>query len=79
MALSICLTDRPDLSRRSDNFPYNQNSPARSVKSWIVSTKEKVPQQKLLEKPISFSNWLVEQWQSNGPADQFCQMESALT
>ena len=43
-------TDRPDLSRRSDNFPFNQNSPARSVKSWIVCTKEMVLQQKLLEK-----------------------------
>ena len=26
-------TDRPDHSRRSDNFSFNQNSPARSVKS----------------------------------------------
>ena len=25
-------TDRPDHSRRNNNFPFNQNSPARSVK-----------------------------------------------
>ena len=43
-------TDRPDHSRRNDNFPFNQNSPARSVKSWMASTEETVFQQKLLEK-----------------------------
>ena len=43
-------TDRPDHSRRNDNFPFNQNSPARSVKSWIACTEETVFQQKLLEK-----------------------------
>ena len=32
-------TDWPDHSRRNDNFSFNQNSPARSVKSWIVCTK----------------------------------------
>ena len=37
--LPFVSTDRPDHSRRNDNFPFNQNSPARSVKSWIVFTK----------------------------------------
>ena len=32
-------TDRPDHSRRNDNFSFNLNSPARSVKSWIVCIK----------------------------------------
>ena len=43
-------TYRPDHSHRNDNFPFNQNSLARSVKSWIVCTKEMVFLQKLLEK-----------------------------
>ena len=43
-------TDRPEHSCSNDNFPFNQNSPARSVKSWIASTEETVFQQKLLEK-----------------------------
>ena len=43
--------DRPDLIRRNNNqFPFNQNSPAKSVKSQILCTKENVFQQKLLEK-----------------------------
>ena len=48
--LPFVRTDRPDHSRRNDNFPFNQNSPARSVKSWIVCTKEMIFQQKLLKK-----------------------------
>ena len=48
---SICQTDRPDHSRRNDNFPFDQNSPARSVKSYkIVCLKEMVLQQKPSEK-----------------------------
>ena len=43
-------TDRPDHYRSNDNFPFNQNSPARSVKSLMASTEETVFQQKLLEK-----------------------------
>ena len=27
------LTDRPDQSRRNENFTFNQNYPARSIKS----------------------------------------------
>ena len=64
-------TDRPEHSRSNDNFPFNQNSPARSVKSWMASTEETVFQQKLLEKayfvikltgramvrPDSFDKW----------------------
>ena len=47
-------TDRPDHSRRNENFTFNQNYPARSVKSLIVCTKEMVFQQKLLEKSTFF-------------------------
>ena len=45
-------TDRPDPSSRNKNFTFNQNYPARSVKSWMVCTKKIVFffQQKLLEK-----------------------------
>ena len=44
-------TDRSEHSRRKDNFPFiYQNSPARSVKSWIAFTEETVFQQKLLKK-----------------------------
>ena len=64
-------TDRPEHSCSNDNFPFNQNSPARSVKSWMASTEETVFQQKLLEKayfvikltgramvrPDSFDKW----------------------
>ena len=45
-----CQNDRPDHSRRNDNLPFNQSSPARSIKSWIVCTKENVFQQNLLQK-----------------------------
>ena len=48
--LPFVRSDRSDHSRRNDNFPFNQNSPARSVKSWIVCTKEMIFQQKLLKK-----------------------------
>ena len=61
-ALPFVKTDRPAPSRRNENFTFNRNYPARSVKSWMVCTKKMVFQQKLLEKPISFSNWLVLQW-----------------
>ena len=37
--LPFVRTDRPDHSRRNDNFLFNQNSPGRLVKSWIVFTK----------------------------------------
>ena len=50
LAFSICQTDRPDHSRRNDNFPFDQNSPARSVKSQIVCLKEMVFKQKPSEK-----------------------------
>ena len=51
LAFSICQTDRLDHSRRNDNFPFDQNSPARSVKSYkIVCLKEMVLQQKPSEK-----------------------------
>ena len=50
LAFSICQTDRPDHSRRNDNFPFDQNSPARSVKSQIVCLKEMVFQQKPSDK-----------------------------
>jgi len=43
-------TDRPDQSRRNENFTFHQNYPARSVKSQKVYTKEIVFQQKPLEK-----------------------------
>ena len=46
--LPFVRSDRPDHSRGSDNFPFNQNSTARSVKFWIVCTKEMVFRQKLL-------------------------------
>ena len=49
-SLPFVRSDRSDHSRRNDNFPFNQNSPARSVKSWRVCTKEMVFQQKLLKK-----------------------------
>ena len=62
-ALHLSLrTDQPDHSRRKKNFLFNQNTPARSVKSYIVCTKELVFQQNSWRKPISFSNWLVRQW-----------------
>ena len=48
--LPFVRSDRSDHSRRNDNFRFNQNSPARSVKSWIVCTKEMIFQQKLLKK-----------------------------
>ena len=60
--LPFVKTERTAPSRRNENFTFNQNYPARSVKSWMVCTKKMVFQQKLLEKPISFSNWLVLQW-----------------
>ena len=43
-------TDRPNQSRRNENFTFHQNYPARSVKSQIVCAKEMVFQQKLLKK-----------------------------
>ena len=49
-AFHFIRTDWPDHSRHNDNVPFNQNSPARSVESWIVCTKEMVLLQKLLEK-----------------------------
>ena len=50
LAFSICQTDRPDHSRRNDNFPFDQNSPGRLVKSQIVCLKEMVFQQKPSDK-----------------------------
>ena len=47
-------TNRPDHSSQNENFTFNQNYPARSVKSLIVCTKEMVFQQKLLEKSTFF-------------------------
>ena len=47
-------TNRPDHSSHNENFTFNQNYPARSVKSLIVCTKEMVFQQKLLEKSTFF-------------------------
>ena len=43
-------SDRPNQSRRNENFTFHQNYPARSVKSQIVCAKEMVFQQKLLKK-----------------------------
>ena len=54
MGLSIVRTDLPDHSRRYGNFTFNQNYPARYVKSEIVCTKEMILQQKLLEKASCF-------------------------
>ena len=42
-------TERPDHSRCIGNFTFNQNHPTRSVKSWILCTKD-LFQEKLLEK-----------------------------
>ena len=47
-------TNRPDHSSQNENFTFNQNYPAKSVKSLIVCTKEMVFQQKLLEKSTFF-------------------------
>ena len=44
------LSDRLGHFRRNENFNFNQNYPARSIKSWIACTKEIVFQQKRLEK-----------------------------
>ena len=43
-------TDRPNQSRRNENFTFHQNYRARSVKSQIVCTMEMVFQQKPLKK-----------------------------
>ena len=50
LAFSICHTDRPDHSRSNDNFLFDQNSTARSVKTRIVCLKKMVFQQKPSEK-----------------------------
>ena len=48
-------THQPDHSYHNNDFPFNQNSPARSVKSGIVCTKEMVFQKKTLwKKPFLF-------------------------
>ena len=44
------LSERPDRSRLNEHFTFNQNYPARSVKSQKVCTREIVFQQKPLEK-----------------------------
>ena len=47
---SFVRTDRPDHSRCNENFTFNQNHPARLVKSYIVCMKDMVFLQKLLVK-----------------------------
>ena len=54
---ALVRTDRPGHSRRYENFTFNENYPARSVKSYRRRKK------KLWKKPISFANnRLVRQW-----------------
>ena len=58
-------TERPDHSRHIENFTFNQNYPSRSVKSWIVCTKEMVFSKNSWKKLLSLSKWL--QWSGHGP------------
>ena len=70
-------TDRPDPSSRNKNFTFNQNYPARSVKSWMVCTKKIVfffSAKTLRKSRFHFQT----DWSGSGPAGQFWQMESAL-
>ena len=71
--LPFVKTDRQAPSRRNENFTFNQNYPARSVKYWIVCTKKMVFPQKLLKRPFHFQT----DWSGNGPAGQFWQMDWA--
>ena len=52
-------TDWPRNSSHNDNFTFNENYPVRSK---MACTKEMVFQQKLLEKSIFHSKWLVRLW-----------------
>ena len=47
---SFVRTDRPDHSSHDKNFAFNQNYPARSVRSQIACTKEMVFLPQLLKK-----------------------------
>ena len=70
LGLALCVQNwpaRPFLSKTSDL----QSNP-----KIIACTKEMVFQQKLLEKPMSFSNSLTD-WSDNNAAGQLWQMESA--
>ena len=73
-ALPFVQSERPAPSRRNENFTFNQNYPARSVKYWIVCTKKMVFPQKLLKRPFHFQT----DWSGNGPAGKFWQMDWAL-
>ena len=73
-ALPFVQSERPAPSRRNENFTFNQNYPARSVKYWIVWTKKLVFPQKLLKRPFHFQT----DWSGNGPAGKFWQMDWAL-
>ena len=64
-------TDRPDHFSCNDNFHFNQNSPARSVKSWIVCTKGDGFSAKTLGKNLC-------QYQTDWPGRPVLTMESAL-
>ena len=71
--LPFVQTERPAPSRRNENFTFNQNYPAKSVKYWIVCTKKMVFPQKLLKRPFHFQT----DWSGNGAAGQFWQMDWA--
>ena len=71
--LPFVQTERPAPSRRNENFTFNQNYPAKSVKYWIVCTKKMVFPQKLLKRPFHFQT----DWSGNGPAGQLWQMDWA--
>ena len=69
-ALALCVQNWPAGPFPSKNFDLQSNPKI------IARTKEMVLQQKLLEKPMSFSNSFTD-WSGNNAAGQFWQMESA--
>ena len=73
----IVRTDQPGHSCRKENFTLNQNYPARSVRSWTLSTKKMDFQQKPFGKRLLHSG--QNDWSSQGLASQFWLLESALS
>ena len=68
-------TDRPDHFLRNENFTFNQNYPARSVKSYIACRKEIFFllfffffSKNSWERPISYLG--QNDWSGHGPAGQ---------
>ena len=73
-------TDRPDHSRRNDNFRFNQNSTVRSRSGQIGQTLNSMREgERFSAKTLRTSLFHFQtDWSGNAPAGQFWKMESDL-